>query len=92
MSKLKIKPDHLEYVRNECLKVLDRNPNAIENYENGRFVRSDAVKDLQKRFSFDVLDAAGLTKFICETLYPYMNDDHLYSALKSFMPKVEKKY
>ena len=92
MSKLKIKSDHLKHLKSECFKVLERNPNAVENYEQGRFSRSDSVKDLQKRFCFDLMYAAGLSNFVATELYEYMNDDHIYSALKSFIPKVEKKY
>lgn len=35
-----------------------------------------------RRFVFDLSYAAKLTNFICEHIYPYANEDHLYTALK----------
>ena len=64
----------------------------IHFYETGIFPRSDKVKDLQVRFNFDMLYNFVGSRWICDNLYPYMNDDHIKSALNSFMPKVIKKF
>lgn len=92
MSRLKIKPEHLDFLKSACMEVLAENPEVVQRYEEGRFVRSEKVKDLQKRFAFDILHAAKIQDFVIGKLYPYMNDDNLYSALKSFLPKIVKKY
>lgn len=89
---MKIKAEHLEHLRIEIQKVLDRYPNIVNEYETGQFARSNKVKDLQKRFCFDLSFGAGLNQFICNELYPYMNDDHLYTALKRVCPKITKRY
>lgn len=92
MGRLKIKQEHLEYLKTEINKVLIKYPKLVDEYEHGDFPRADKVKDLQKRFSFDLLYGAGLTKWVCDNIYPYANDDHIYSALKTFCPKVVKHY
>jgi len=92
---MKIKPDHLKILKTEIDKILEKhntNNILINEYETGNFDRSKDVKDLQKRFCFDLLYGAGLMKFVCDTLYIYMNDDHLYTALKKVCPKVTRKY
>jgi len=92
---MKIKTEHyaiLESAINDVLSVHNANGELVRCYESGDFHKSDAVKDLQKRFCFDVLFGAGLNKFVCSELYPYMDDNHLYTALKSICPKVIKRY
>ena len=89
---MKIKQEHLEHLKTEINKTLEKYPNLVEEYETGKFARSGKVKDLQRRFCFDLSHGSGLNQFICDTLYEYMNDDHLYTALKSIYPKVTKRY
>ena len=36
-----------------------------------------------KRHTWDLLHASGLTPFVCNTLYKYLNDDHINTALAS---------
>ena len=89
---MKIKPEHLTHLQTEINKVLVKYPNIVGEYERGQFPRADRVKDLQRRFCFDLSYGAGLNKFICRELSPYMNGDHLYTALKRVCPKVTKQY
>lgn len=89
---MKIKPEHFEYMKAKIDKVLAKYPDLPAQYERGDFPRSDKVKDLQKRFCFDVFHGAGLTSWACENIYPYANDNHVYTALKAILPKVENKY
>lgn len=87
---MKIKPEHLEHIKTECLKIV--NPQLIAKYETGEFPRSDKVKDLQVRFNHDIFNYMIPSKWVCDNLYPYLHDDHIASALRSFMPKITKKY
>ena len=64
----------------------------IDFYENGQFYNADKTKDLQKRFCFDVWKASGGTKFACDTLYEYLNDDHIFTALKKILPPIQCKF
>lgn len=87
---MKIVPEHLEHMRREIARVAT--PENILAYESGNFPRASACSDLQTRFNFDLLVAAGLTPWICKNVYPYANDDHLASALRSICPKINRKF
>lgn len=89
---MKIKKEHFDYLKSEIETTLKQYPEIASEYEKGNFPRSERVKDLQKRFCFDLSYGAGLNQFICKELYPYMNDDHLYTALKRICPAVKKRY
>ena len=87
---MKIKKEHLEYLKSKIL------PNVtgemIHDYETGDFARSEKTKDLQMRFNFDMLCSFVGSAWVCENLYKYLNDDHIKSALNSFMPKVTRRF
>jgi hypothetical protein len=34
-----------------------------------------------KRYQWDITYQVGLTSFICDALYPYLNDEHIQTAL-----------
>ena len=92
---MKIKKEHLEHMQTEIDKLLANSGGAdwvVSRYELGQFPNSEKVIDLQERFCFDLMYAAGLTKYVCDTVYSYANDNHLYTALKNICPKVVRKY
>jgi hypothetical protein len=91
---MKITNEHLEYMRAGIDKLLagKAKAKAVFYYEHGMFERSEDVKDLQKRFCFDLIRSAGLSMFICNELYNYLDDSHIYTALKRICPKVTRKY
>lgn len=89
---MKIQPQHFDILKTEINLVLKRYPGIVEEYETGNFPRADKTKDLQKRFCFDLFYGAGLCSFACNTLYDYLNDDHIYTALKAICPTVIKRY
>lgn len=72
---------------------MDEHPTIVSDYETGNFPQAERVKDLQKRFCFDMAWYAELNPFFCK-LYRTedVNDDHIYTALKRICPKVTKKY
>jgi hypothetical protein len=89
---MKIKPEHLAHMKQAIDDTLStHNPNGelVAYYEREEFARANKVGDLQKRFCFDLMYGAGLTHFVCKELYPYLNDNHIYTALKSICPKIE---
>ena len=92
---MKIKTEHYRYLKQEIdssLALHNSKGGLVKNYEEGEFPRSNKTKDLQKRFCFDLLFGAGLCKWVCDNLYSYLNDEHIYTALKSICPKVSRKY
>jgi predicted TIM-barrel enzyme len=92
---MKITTEHYSKLGKAIKETLDNHnkDNALVNaYEAGQFNRSDKVKDLQRRFCFDVLYGSGLQSWVCSELYSYLDDNHIYTALKSICPKVSRKY
>jgi hypothetical protein len=41
-----------------------------------------------KRYQWDMTWKAGLSAYICDTLYPYLNDDHIQTALNRIIPAI----
>jgi len=92
---MKIKKEHFDHLQTSINQVLDKyndQGQLVAEYEQGLFPRSEKTKDLQRRFCFDLLYGAGLTKFVCDELYSYLNDDHIYTALKTIVPSVSRNY
>lgn len=89
---MKITTEHYNHIKQEIDKLLAANPEAVARYERGEFPRSEKTQDLQRRFCFDVMYAAGLNKWVCDNIYSYANDDHIYTALRKACPKVTRKF
>ena len=89
---MKIKQQHFQHLKTEIEAVLSKYSGLVEEYETGQFARSESVKDLQKRFCFDLLFGAGLSRWVSDNLYSYMNDQHLYTALKAICPTIERRF
>lgn len=80
---MKIKPEHLAWLKAgiEPLDTVERRNLYLES----RFPYADKVRELNKRYRWDLLHAAGLTGWLCDTLYRYAHDDHVDSALRSIV-------
>ena len=42
-----------------------------------------------KRYRWDCLWAAGLTRWVCDNIYPYANDDHIDTVLRQAIPPLD---
>ena len=73
---MKIKPKDLAYMINELRKI-DFAKLHSEILTDGRY------KDFNKRFRWDAARKAGLITFITQTLYEYMDDSHVDTALRT---------
>lgn len=72
---MKIKPEHLEHMRQALAKL------------DGDFHRSryQAAGLSTKRYQWDLLRAARLMPWVCDTLYTYMDDMHIQTALNKLV-------
>lgn len=97
---MKVKPEHIKVLKdsidayfaqlkNECGHDMNW---FVRKYEHGRIINAEHVKDINIRFAWDILRAANLTPFVTDTLYTYCNDSHVTTALRSFLPKLTKRY
>ena len=76
---MRIAPEHYAHMR-DAIASLDRATVAAHK----EALRGDArVKNLEKRFRWDLSYAAGLTRWVCDTLYPTgVDDSHIDTALR----------
>lgn len=42
-----------------------------------------------KRYQWDIARQVGLLPFICDTLYQYLNDDHIQTALNRIVTSLD---
>lgn len=93
---MKFTKEHFGILQTRINEVLDNNPEIAAMYESGNFPRSDKVKDLQRRFCFDLFWATGLVigdgVGIKGDIQGDYTDEHLYTVLKRVCPKVTRKY
>jgi hypothetical protein len=80
---MKIRPEHLAHLR-RLIQPHDT-PERRQRYLAGYFPRSERTKDVDMRYRWDLLWEGGLGDFLSRDLYPYLNDDHIDTALRSFI-------
>ena len=89
---MKMTPEHFQILQKLIKKTINKYPGVKEFYETGQFINSIKTNDLQKRFCFDLFHAAIQNTQLMQDLYAYLNDEHIYTALKKICPVVERKY
>mgnify|MGYP003637637815 CR=1 FL=1 len=86
---LKMKEQHLTTIQHGIARLLAGAPLLIEDYENGKFSNAGRTKNLNKRFRWDCLHSVMSSKDVCNTLYPYLDDTHIDSALRHVMTEMK---
>ena len=84
---LKIRPEHFELIKNKIKSIgadkIATHKTFLQSPENPR-----KPKDLEKRLRWDCLKNVIDSKWICDNLYSYLNDDHIDSALRQIMETI----
>ena len=76
---MKIQPQHLEHMRA-----------AFEKLDTPYYRERYAAAGLStKRYQWDLVRAAGLMPWLCDTLYTYLNDTHIQTALNRLVKPLE---
>ena len=77
---MKIKPEHLEHLRQLVTPhdTPEARKLAIEQGHNNM------------RYRWDCLWAAKQSRWVCDNLYPYINDDHIDTALRRIIPDLNQ--
>jgi hypothetical protein len=44
-----------------------------------------------KRIAWDLVHASGMTPFVCDTLYKYLNDTHIETAIVDIWKKISNR-
>jgi hypothetical protein len=60
-------------------------PDARTMYVERRFPRAEFVKDLDKRYRWDLMSAALGYRFACEQYDAGLNDSHIDTALRNIV-------
>lgn len=81
--------DHMKKAIDAVLLQYNQDNKLVKVYQSGDYPRSEFTKDVQRRFCFDLLFGAGLNKFASDNLYSYLDDEHIFTALKTICPKIE---
>lgn len=84
---MKIKQEHYNFLK-EKMKVTLHSKGLTGKQIINDYIIKKIGNDHTKRACFDVLYASNLSNFICKELYSYMNDDHIYSAIKKIMQEI----
>lgn len=79
---MKIKPEHYEHIR-AAIASLDP-AKVAAHLDNLRADRR--VRDIGMRYRWDLLWAAVPSRWVCDNVYPYANNDHLDTALRRIAP------
>jgi O-methyltransferase involved in polyketide biosynthesis len=77
---MKIKPEHLEFLRQALAKH-------DTDFHRSRYVAAELS---DKRYRWDLMRHAVGMAWVCGTLYPYLNDDHIDTALRRLVKPLER--
>ena len=82
---MKIKQEHYDYMKNK----MEEFSNEIKKHREF-LVKERKTKDIEKRLRWDLMYMTKLTPFLCNELYPYLNDNHIDTTLKHIMVEIDK--
>lgn len=81
----KIKPEHFEKLK-AAIAPLDTEDNR-QFYRDGKCDSFDKVKDLNRRYRWDLLFSSKSSNLIIE-IYDYANDKHIDTALREIVKEL----
>lgn len=82
---MKMQLIHYDYLHD----AMAHNARYIPQYRE-HIIREGRAKDVEMRLRWDLLSRSVSSGWICEHLYPYMNDTHIDTALRAIMRKLER--
>ena len=74
-TNMKMLPEHFEHLRARLATV-------DTDFHRGRYANAGYTT---KRYQWDAVRYAGLMPWLCDTLYKYLNDDHIQTALNKII-------
>jgi len=80
---MKIKIEHYKYMESSISNVpLGDIYDALDELKT-----NDRIKDIKLALRWQVMRMAGLSNFVCDELYKYVNDSHIDTALRAIMAR-----
>ena len=89
---MKMTKPHYETLRVLITGLLEKHPDAPLHYSNGNFVRANLVKDLNKRYRWDLFWAATRFERSFREELSYLQDSHIDTALRNIVTPIERNY
>ncbi len=80
---MKMQSHHFEFIKESIIH--SDNEERRERYRKGDFYNSDKVKDLNKRYRWDLLNECVGVRWLCNQVYDYLNDVHVDTALRKIV-------
>ena len=76
---MKMQHQHIEHIRAAVAKL-------DTDFHRSRYAAAGLTT---KRYQWDLIRAAGLMPWLCDTLYAYLNDTHIQTALNRVIKPLE---
>lgn len=81
---MKMSVEHYEYIKSAIAPMSDK----IKAHR--KFIENEGKsKDIEKRLRWDLTYYAGLSQWICDNLYEYLDDGHIDTALRRIVSELE---
>jgi hypothetical protein len=80
---MKMTQQHYTHLLESLRPLSDSYPAMLVNAQ-----QDSRTKDPLKRARWDLLYKAGLSKWICDNLYSYLNDEHIDTALRRIVAAI----
>jgi len=79
---MKITQQHFDHIKSSISAIWTQEKHDCHR----QFILNEGkAKDVEKRLRHDWIYYAGLSAWICDNLYGYMNDTHIDTALRNVM-------
>ena len=76
---MKMTKEHFDHME----KTITERHNELKTSKPVQYAEYINSGHSSKRMRWDMLYGAGLTRFVCDTLYTYLDDDHIDTALRN---------
>jgi hypothetical protein len=87
--KMKIKPEHYEHLRAAAAAYVEQAGRARIAAYKQQLSSDQRVKDVDMRLGWDMLRATVPYAWVCDNLYPYINDTHIDIALRAIVAELK---
>jgi hypothetical protein len=74
-------------ITREHLQILESAIKPLDTEELRKLYLDNGLSNT--RYRFDLLYRCGLTPWVCDTLYKYVDDTHIATALKRIVPPLQ---
>jgi len=86
---MKITPEHYAHMLEACKTSIHLIAPRVSYVKRESIVPNiDKTRDVEQRYRWDLMDAAGLSPYVCEHVYKYANDTHIDTALKQIVKEL----